>query len=101
MNIDAINALCLEDCKQIQLSPAIKQEATVSDFSALLVDKLITTNHQLIKADQSLTQLATGQTENLHQTMLNLEQAKLSFQYIEQIRNRLMTAYQELLREQI
>ena len=33
--------------------------------------------------------------------MITLEQAKLSFQYLEQIRNRLMSAYQDLLREQI
>lgn len=101
MNIDAINSLYLEDGKQIQLSPGIKQETTVSDFGSLIVNQLTNTNHQLIEADQSLIKLAAGQTENLHQTMLNLEQAKLSFQYIEQIRNRLMTAYQELLREQI
>ncbi|MCL5271969.1 MAG: flagellar hook-basal body complex protein FliE, partial [Gammaproteobacteria bacterium] len=59
------------------------------------------TNNQLNAADEALTQLASGHAENLHQTMLTLEQAKLSFQYLEQIRNRLMTAYQDLLREQI
>lgn len=70
-------------------------------FGHWLGDKIADTNTQLNTADETLKQLATGQTENLHQSMIALEQAKLSFHYLEQIRNRLMNAYQDLLREQI
>lgn len=63
--------------------------------------QLSETNQQLQAADQALRQLALGKTKNLHQTMLTLEQAKWSLQWLEQIRNRLMTAYQTLLSEQI
>ncbi|WP_298627867.1 flagellar hook-basal body complex protein FliE [uncultured Legionella sp.] len=72
-----------------------------SSFSSWVGEKIVETNNQLNAADEALSQLASGHAENLHQTMLTLEQAKLSFHYLEQIRNRLMTAYQDLLREQI
>ena len=72
-----------------------------SGFIQFLGQQLVDTNNKLNGADQVLEDLALGRAENLHQTMITLEQAKLSFQYLEQIRNRLMTAYQELLREQI
>ena len=72
-----------------------------SGFIQFLGQQLVDTNNKLHGADQVLEDLALGRAENLHQTMITLEQAKLSFQYLEQIRNRLMTAYQELLREQI
>ncbi len=71
------------------------------NFSQWLSEQVAETNTQLNSADQALNDLASGQSTNLHQTMITLEQAKLSFQYIEQIRNRLMSAYQDLLREQI
>ena len=77
-----------------------KQSAEPS-FADWLTDAVSTTNHKLVDADHALNQLASGQSPNLHQTMLTLEEAKLSFQFMEQVRNRLMTAYQDLLREPI
>lgn len=66
-------------------------------FTQLITD----TNDQLLAADAALQQLASGNATNLHQTMLKMEEAKLSFQFLEQVRNRLMSAYQDILREQI
>lgn len=66
-------------------------------FTHFLAD----TNDQLLAADNALQDLASGNATNLHQTMLTLEEAKLSFQFLEQIRNRLMGAWQDILREQI
>lgn len=72
-----------------------------ANFGQWMGEKISDTNTLLNNADQALSELAAGKTENLHQTMITLETAKLSFHYLEQIRNRLMTAYQDLLREQI
>ncbi|EHL30352.1 flagellar hook-basal body complex protein FliE [Legionella drancourtii] len=97
MRIDALD--------NIFLKPNVHSVETSKEpeiqFSTWVAEKLGNTNEQLNTADQALNELAGGHTENLHQTMLTLEQAKLSFQYLEQIRNRLMSAYQDLLREQI
>jgi len=76
-------------------------DKSAPSFSTWLGEKVSETNTQLLKADEALKQLAFGQNVNLHQTMILLEQAKLSFQFLEQVRNRLMSAYQELMREQI
>jgi flagellar hook-basal body complex protein FliE len=97
MNIEPISHLLLSATKT-NIEATQKPEAT---FGQWLGEQVADTNNQLNAADQALNELASGRTENLHQTMITLEQAKLSFQYLEQIRNRLMTAYQELLREQI
>ena len=76
-------------------------EKPTSSFANWLTTTVSETNEQLVGADNALQQLASGQATNLHQTMLTLEQAKLSFQFLEQVRNRLMSAYQDILREQI
>lgn len=97
MRIDALDNIFLKPNVQ---SVEISKEPD-TQFSTWVAEKLSDTNEQLNTADQALNELASGRSENLHQTMLTLEQAKLSFQYLEQIRNRLMSAYQDLLREQI
>lgn len=97
MRIDQINNAMLTDVRK---SMEFDNNVQIS-FASWLGEKINNTNEQLNKADHILIQLASGQTENLHQSMITLEQAKLSFQYMEQIRNRLLTAYQDLLREQI
>lgn len=97
MRIDALDNVFLKP--NVHSVETSKEPET--QFSTWVAEKLGNTNEQLNTADQALNELAGGQTENLHQTMLTLEQAKLSFQYLEQIRNRLMSAYQDLLREQI
>jgi flagellar hook-basal body complex protein FliE len=97
MKLSGIEALNLT--KPIQEMNLI--DKTSPSFADWLTDSLKSTNSKLIDADQSLQQLASGQTESLHHMMLTLETAKLSFQYLEQIRNRLMSAYQDILREQI
>ena len=95
----------IDDVMPINLNQAVKEMESVKKpaepFSSWLMDKVSNTNQQLLNADTALQQLASGQAVSLHQTMLTLEEAKLSFQFLEQIRNRLMAAYQDILREQI
>ncbi len=88
---------------QSKTTPVIEKETrpVTNDFTHWLTDKVSETNDKLISADDALQQLASGQATSLHQTMLTLEEAKLSFQFLEQIRNRLMSAYQDILKEQI
>ena len=82
-------------------TPITGIEKPAASFAYWLSESISDTNHQLLAADNALQQLASGRTENLHQAMITMEEAKLSFQFLEQIRNRLMTAYQDILREQV
>jgi len=58
-------------------------------------------NTQLINTDQSVQRLASGETENLHQVMLSLEQTRLAFDLMLQVRNKVLDAYQEVMRMQV
>ena len=42
--------------------------------------------------------LATGQPVDIHEVMLNTEQASLGFSMALQVRNKLIDAYQEVMR---
>jgi flagellar hook-basal body complex protein FliE len=97
MSIDAIGAMPFKPTVTITERVA-KPSAGFSDF---LVESVSQTNDHLLASDKALQQLAACDAASLHQTMLTLDEAKLSFQFLEQIRNRLMSAYQDILREQI
>jgi flagellar hook-basal body complex protein FliE len=71
------------------------------DFAAWLQKSFAEANQQLADADRQVVRLATGDSDNLHQVMIALEEAKLSFQLMVQVRNKLLESYQDVLRMQI
>ena len=79
----------------------IAGSAAAADFGPWLTQALGRVNRELLQADAGLQQLATGQVENLHQVMIALEEARLGLQLAVQVRNRLLEAYQEILRMQV
>ena len=50
------------------------------------------------KADSMAMQVASGKSENLHETMIAATQAEISFNLMVQLRNRALEAYQEVMR---
>jgi len=49
-------------------------------------------------ADRSVRELATGENKDIHQTMIAMEKASVSFRLMMQARNKIVTAYQEVMR---
>ena len=58
-------------------------------------------NEAQVQAGQAVDSLMTGQSQDLHRTMVALQQADVSFQLMMQIRNKLVTAYEEIQRMQM
>ena len=53
------------------------------------------------EAGRAVDALMTGDTQDIHRTMVALQQADVSFQLMMQVRNKLVTAYEEIQRMQI
>ena len=70
-------------------------------FATWFTQQLSQVNDQLVTADHGIQQLAAGDATNLHQVMINLEQAKLSMQLVMQVRNHLLDAYHDILQMQV
>ena len=52
-------------------------------------------------ATQQVAAFIAGEQENLHEVMISLNQAKLSFHLLTEVRNKMMDTYQELIRMQM
>lgn len=72
-----------------------------SDFATWFGAQLQSVDAKVRASEQGLQALAAGETDNLHHVMLNLEEARLSFQLLAQVRNRLLESYQDLMRMQV
>jgi flagellar hook-basal body complex protein FliE len=59
------------------------------------------TNTQQLQADISVERLATGQSDSVHETMLALTKADLSMRVFMEVRNKVIDAYQEVMRMQM
>jgi flagellar hook-basal body complex protein FliE len=53
------------------------------------------------EADREIASLAAGKNTDLHRTMIAMEKANISFQFLMQVRNKIVSAYQEIMRMQI
>jgi flagellar hook-basal body complex protein FliE len=54
-----------------------------------------------LEASQAVDKLMTGESQNVHQTMIALQKADVSFQLMMQIRNKIVSAYEEIQRMQV
>lgn len=59
------------------------------------------TNTQQLNADIQVERLATGQSDSIHETMLALTKADLSMRVFMEVRNKVIDAYQEVMRMQL
>ena len=77
------------------------ESGAAGSFMGSLKDAISHINDAQSSASQAVDALVTGQTTNIHQTMVALQQADVSFQLMMQVRNKLVSAYEEIQRMQI
>ena len=86
-------------------TPIIKQkegtENSRPSFGHTLRKALSDVNRVQMQADQAIQELAAGNRKDIHQTMIALEKAEISFQLMMQVRNKIMAAYEEIMRMQV
>lgn len=76
-------------------------KVVTSDFSALLKGGVDSVNEKLIQADATIRGFAIDGSTPIHQVTFELEQARLSFELMLQVRNRVVESYQQLMNMQI
>jgi flagellar hook-basal body complex protein FliE len=71
----------------------------ISNFKKILGQSIGEVNGLLQEANQSVQEMAAGKID-IHQAMTALEQANLSFRLMVQVRNKMISAYEEIMRMQ-
>jgi len=83
------------------LEASAPNQANDASFAQTLGKLVETTNAQQIAADRAIVGLATGQVANIHEAIVSAEKARVSLEILAEMRNKLVAAYQEIMRMQI
>lgn len=76
-------------------------QAETASFTEVLAGALREVNRLQLEAEGANWQLVRGEVENLHQVVLATEKAELALLLTLQVRNKVLEAYQELMRMQV
>lgn len=70
-------------------------------FGNVLKQVINGVNQQQAAANQAAERLHTGQAEGLHEVMIAMEQSNISMRLLVTMRNKVIDAYQEIMRMQV
>ncbi len=70
-------------------------------FKEVVKDFLGDTNRAQLMADSMITKVVSGEVNDVHTVMVAVTKAETSLRLMLEIRNRLMSAYQEIMRMQV
>lgn len=58
-------------------------------------------NDLQVKAGESIENFASGKVENVHEVMIAMSKAEVSFKFMMETRNKLIDAYKEIMKMQV
>ena len=75
--------------------------AAPQSFSEIMASSLAEVNNMQVEANKAIQKLASGQTKNIADTMLAVDQAETAFKAMNQVRMKVIEAYKEIMRMQM
>jgi len=97
-----MNDITIQSSVQLPVGSAIsrKSEPTLDSdsFGKLLTDSIQQVNRLHVEADSNINDLSTGKQTDIHRTMIAMEKASVSFELLMQIRNKVISAYDRIMR---
>lgn len=92
----------LEKLGRIQPQPMLQPLGSGKDvFGEMLGNLVQGVNEKQAVSKDTVNALLAGQNVPLHQAMIAMEEASVSFQLMVEVRNKLLESYQELMRMQV
>ncbi|MCM3511868.1 MULTISPECIES: flagellar hook-basal body complex protein FliE [Carnobacterium] len=101
MNVDTLFNNLVNGPSQTGLTSGMNNQTSeetngLSSFSGMLENVMSSLNEQQVSADQGVQDLISGNTDNLHNVMIQTSEAQLSLELALQLRNKGLEAYNEI-----
>ena len=81
--------------------PKTASKGGAAGFSDILQQAIQTVDTLHDASGRSVERFLSGEGEELHQTVLSVQRAELAFELAQQVRNKVVSAYQEIMRMQV
>lgn len=72
-----------------------------NSFADMITDAIESVDESQKIADKNVQNVVMGKSDNIHEVMISMKKAQLSFQLMVEMRNKVVETYQELSRMQI
>jgi flagellar hook-basal body complex protein FliE len=86
------------------VQPALKRPGAadkVPGFGRTLAQAIEEANQTHVEADQAVADLVAGKSQDIHNVMIATQKAGIGFQLLMQVRNKVVGAYEQIMRMQI
>lgn len=101
MNISPIQPASIQPIGPIEIGGQAPASAGGSDFRNVLESAIGEVENARTNANQSVQNFLSGEGDDLHSTVLAVQRADLEFSMLMQVRNKVVSAYQEIMRMQM
>ncbi len=85
----------------IAMPGGIEGAGESKSFGEFLSDSISKVNSIQNEANVAMEKLASGESQNLHETLLAVEKADIAFRTMNQVRTKVIDAYREIMKMQI
>ncbi len=82
-------------------APGVGETGGAKSFGEFLQDSIGKVNGLQQEANIAMEKLASGESQNLHETLLAVEKADIAFRTMNQVRTKVIDAYREIMKMQI
>jgi flagellar hook-basal body complex protein FliE len=82
-------------------SPTGKTDGAHGSFGAMLDRFVSDVDGKIQTAGADQAKVLSGETSSLHQAMISMQEASVSFSLMVEVRNKLVDSYQEMMRMQV
>jgi len=76
-------------------------EPEAASFGELLQNSINNVNQLQNEADAAIAGLASGQQKDIHNTLIAMEKASVAFRFMMEVRNKVISAYETVMRLQV
>jgi flagellar hook-basal body complex protein FliE len=83
---------------EIRLPQRPQKEVGGPSFGEVLKDAITAVNEVQKQSDLQIQKLMSGESQDLHETLIAVQKADLTFQTMMQVRNKILQAYTEIMR---
>ena len=82
-------------------TPGVGGTEGAKSFGEMLSESIGKVNSMQNDANVAMEKVASGESQNLHETLLAVEKADIAFRTLNQVRSKVLDAYREIMKMQI
>jgi flagellar hook-basal body complex protein FliE len=96
MKMDALQPARIETVKPGPELPDADAGPQAGKFGNFLQSAFNNVNEMQLKGDEAVRQMVSGENTDIHNTMITLQKAEISFELMLQVRNKIVAAYEQI-----